>query len=330
MARCLRVPKELGESVRSALMDAGLLDPDHRIGREGDHILIPVLCDRFDGYEAENAVLAENERKITDYRELLPEGMRDSLPTSFDVVGDIVIVKLKEDVVKHKRRIGDAIGRTADARMVLLDSGVKGDMRVRDLTPIYGKGSTETLHRESGVSMAVDPSTVYFNPRLATERLRIASLVEDGEIVIDMFAGVAPFPLVICRHARPKAVYAIDMNPEAKRLMDINIGKSGCDRIFPILGDARAEIAKLPPADRVIMNLPQSAEDFLPDALSHAKKGGTVHLYSIHERSEAEREIGELIERMVSDGLLCEISGIREMKSYSPTSAVYATDILRR
>ncbi|MFA6668831.1 MAG: class I SAM-dependent methyltransferase family protein, partial [Candidatus Methanomethylophilaceae archaeon] len=79
MARCLRVPKELGESVRSALMDAGLLDPDHRIGREGDHILIPVLCDRFDGYEAENAVLAENERKITDYRELLPEDMRDSL-----------------------------------------------------------------------------------------------------------------------------------------------------------------------------------------------------------------------------------------------------------
>lgn len=329
MARCLRVPKEQGESVRSALMDAGLLDLGHRIGRDGDHILIPVLCSSFDGYEAEQAVLAENERRITDYRELLPESMRESLPTSFDVIGDVVIVKLKDDVVKHKRKIGDAIGRTADARMVLLDTGVKGDMRVRDLTPIYGKGSTETVHRESGVSMAVDPATVYFNPRLATERLRIAALVEDGEIVIDMFAGVAPFPLVICRHARPKAVYAIDMNPEAKRLMDINIKKGGCDRIFSILGDAREEIVKLPPADRVIMNLPQSAGDFLQDALRHMKKGGTVHLYSIHERSEAEREIGELVGRMHTMGLPCEINGIREMKSYSPTSAVYATDILR-
>ena len=329
MARCLRVPKELGESVRSALMDAELLDLGYRIGRDGDHILIPVLCDSFGGYDAEQAVLAENERRITDYRDLLPESMRELLPTSFDVIGDVVIVKLKDELLEHKRKIGDAIGRTADARMVLLDTGVKGDLRVRDLSPIYGEGSTETVHRESGVSMVTDPAKVYFNPRLATERLRIASLVEDGETIIDMFAGVAPFPLVICKHARPKAVYAVDMNPEAKRLMEINIRKSGCDRIFPISGDARTEIVKLPAADRVIMNLPRSAEDFLPDALSHTKKGGTVHLYSIHEKSDADREIRDLVDRTCADGLSCSISGIREMKSYSPTSAVYVTDILR-
>lgn len=328
MARCLRVPKERGESVRSALMAEGLLDPGRRIGRDGDDLLMPVLCDSFMEYEAEDADLPENEERVTDYRDLLPAEMRGSLPSSFDVIGDIVVVKLKEELRGRRREIGGAIRETTGARLVLMDRGVKGDMRVRDLVPISGDGATMTTHRESGVSMAVDPAAVYFNPRLATERMRIAALVEDGEVVVDMFAGAAPFPLVICRHSRPKAVYAIDINPEAKRLMDIN-AKAGGGRIMPILGDAREEVKGLPPADRVIMNLPQSAEGFLPDALRCVRRGGTVHLYTIREKPEALRGIGGLAEGMRAAGLPCKVLGIREMKSYSPSSGVYAVDLMR-
>ena len=50
---------------------------------------------------------------------------------------------------------------------------------------------------------------------LASERKRVAGLVKPGEIVVDMFAGVAPFSIMIARYAKPKIVYAIDKNKEA-------------------------------------------------------------------------------------------------------------------
>ena len=55
----------------------------------------------------------------------------------------------------------------------------------------------------------------YFSPRLANERKRITSLVKPGETVVDMFAGVAPFSIMIAKYANPKIIYAIDKNKDA-------------------------------------------------------------------------------------------------------------------
>ena len=177
--------------------------------------------------------------------------------------------------------------------------------------------------------MITDPAKVYFNPRLATERMHVASEVKDGETVIDMFAGVAPFPLVICKHARPKVVYSIDLNHDACLFMQRNIELNKVRNIVPMEGDASEVVKDLPQADRVIMNLPQIAYRFLDVALSKTKRGGIVHMHRIMERDTADALTEELLDEMRSKGYLCHLAEKRELKTYSPSASVYVFDVIR-
>ena len=325
MVRCVRVPRNDAESVRSELVLNGLLDKTHRIRSDGDDVLIPIHGGCSHRYRIEEHDLEELEQKETDYRNLLSMDaeLKDKLPTSFDVIGDVAVIKIPDVLTGYRNDIGAAVMRTVNVRTVMMDSGVKGDLRVRELEQIAGSGTSETVHKEYGVRLSVDPSKVYFNPRLATERMRIASMVKGGEVIVDMFAGVAPFPAVICKHADPSTVYAVDLNPEAKAFMERNILMNKTNNIVPITGDIRDVKDRLPKADRVIMNLPQSAFDFLPEALSISKAGGTIHLHRIQSEPDPE----EMVKKAKELGHKVSIETITELKSYSPTSAVYVYDI---
>lgn len=330
MARCLKVPVLDGEGVRRALIEAGLLDVEHAIRSEDGYLYIPCLVDSFDGYDAVEADLKPLRRKVTDYKELVdvPKTLWPQLPHSYDVIGDVAVIKLVDELMPFRRDIAEAMLKVSPSlRAVFLDSGVHGEFRVRGLDRIAGTGTSETIHKESGVRLATDPSKVYFNPRLATERYRVAGLVEDGETVIDMFAGVAPFGAVICRHADPEVVYSIDLNPDCEAFARRNAEMNGADNLVAITGDATEVVRTLPKADRIIMNLPQMADRFLGDALGALKPGGTVHMHRILERSELETFKSELGDRMASEGHSIEFSRVSEMKTYSPTMSVYVFDI---
>jgi tRNA (guanine37-N1)-methyltransferase len=330
MRACIRVPKKEGERVRADLLAKGILDTGRKIGSDDHFLIIPILTDGYVDYERIEADLEILEQHHSDYKDALdiPDDRREELPTSFDIIGDVAIIKLPESIVQYKHMIGEAmISVNHSIRTVMMDSGVKGDLRIRELEQIAGEGSSETVHKEFGVRMATDPSKVYFNPRLASERSRIASLVKEGEIIIDMFAGVAPFGLVICKKARPKIVYSIDLNPDAEWFVRRNMEMNHVNNIVPITGDAAAVIKDLPDADRIIMNLPQIADNFMKDALPKIKAGGTIHLYKIIERSELDGFVEKMKESSISDGRIISVDNITELKTYSPTMSVYAFDI---
>ncbi len=329
---CIRVPKTEGERVRAELLSKGILDTGRRIGSDNGFLLIPILTDEYDDHEIIEADLEHLEHAPTDYKDALdiPEELKEYLPTSFDIIGDVAVIKLPDILLPYKNSIGDSLIKVnRSVRIVMMDSGVKGDLRIRELERIAGEGGSATIHKEFGVRMAADPSKVYFNPRLASERYRIASLVKDGEIIIDMFAGAAPFGLVICKRARPKIIYSIDINPDAERFARKSMELNRIENIVPITGDAAEAIKDLPEADRVIMNLPQTAEVFLADALSKTKVSGIVHLHKVIERSELDIFIGSMEKEAGSRGFGIIIDTVTELKTYSPTMSVYVFDIRR-
>lgn len=331
MTLCLRVPKEYGESVRSELMSQGKLDLAHKISSDGDCILIPVICESFGGYPVVEFDAEGQECRPKEYRDIvdIPDGLRELLPSSFDVVGDVAMIKIPDELLPYSAAIGDALVETnRNIRAVFRDSGVKGDFRIRDLTKIAGEGGSETVHKEFGVRLFTDPSKVYFNPRLSSERSRIAGLVEDGEVIIDMFGGVAPFGTVIGKLAHPSAIYSIDLNPDAESFARKNAEKNGVRTLHPMTGDSAVLIHSLPEADRVIMNLPQIADRFLPHALKRLKVGGTVHLYKIMERADFDGFIQGLIDDSAAQGFSITVRS-SELKTYSPTMSVYSLDIVR-
>lgn len=331
MTRCIRVPKREGESVRSRLFDEGLLDLGARIRADGDCLLIPVTCDSYGGYEVVDAEMQAQEQRPTDYREVadVPEGLREHLPSSFDVVGDVAMIKLPEELVPYASRIGEALLKVnRSLRIVFRDHGVKGDFRIRDLERIAGEGGSETVHKEFGVRLYTDPARVYFNPRLSSERSRIAGLVRDGETIIDMFGGVAPFGTVICHLAHPDVVYSIDLNPEAEHFARMNAERNHIGNLHPITGDSTVAVRDLPQADRIIMNLPQIADRFLPIALGKLKQGGTVHMYKIIERADFPDFLEGLIKAAEADGHRITVES-SELKTYSPTMSVYSLDVYK-
>lgn len=330
MAKCIRVPKREGEPYRRGLIEEGLLDLNFRIGSDGSDILIPCTCDEYRGIKAEEAELRPQEHGNGDYRNFVnvPEELKQLLPMSHDVVGDIAITKLEDPLLPYKEEIGKAMIKVSpNIRAVFLDGGVKGEYRIRELERIAGEGTSEVIHKEFGTRLMTDPAKVYFNPRLANERSRVAEMVKPGEVIIDMFAGVAPFGCVICRNAEPEKVYSIDLNPECEKYMRENVRMNHISNMECMIGDSVELVKTLPKADRVVMNLPQIADQFLDAALGVCKPDGIIHMHKIMERADLPDYETELRKRMAEKGFGMKIVRIQELKTYSPTMSVYVFDI---
>jgi len=124
----------------------------------------------------------------------------------------------------------------------------------------------------------------YFSPRLSHEHERVALLVQADETLVDLFAGVGPFSLLIAKKQPKAKIFAVDINPEAVELLKVNARANRVEnRVFAVLGDARQITAnKLKgTADRVIMNLPETAIEFLDVACQAIKlEGGIIHFYA--------------------------------------------------
>ncbi|MGD0494583.1 MAG: class I SAM-dependent methyltransferase family protein [Candidatus Bathyarchaeia archaeon] len=228
---------------------------------------------------------------------------------SYDVVGDIAIVRLTEKSRKHSEKIAEAIIAVhKNVKTVLAQaSAVRGEFRLRSLEYVAGERKTRTVHRESGCLFSVDVDKCYFSPRLFYERIRIARLAEEGETVVNMFAGVGCFSIVMAKHAEVEKTYSIDINPDAVQQMRENIRVNRAyRRVVPMLGDAREVVEKRlrRVADRVLMPLPAKALEYLPYALlALREEGGWVHYYDFEHAAKDEDAVDK-VRVKVSEKLL--------------------------
>jgi tRNA (guanine37-N1)-methyltransferase len=208
-----------------------------------------------------------------------------------------------------------------------------GEYRLRELVFIAGEDKTVTVHKEFGCTYKVDVAKAYFSPRLSQEHKRIASLTRTSETIVDLFAGVGPFSILISKTNSEVKVYAIDINPEAVSLLKTNVLLNRVEnRVFPILGDATKIVEeKLGGiADRVIMNLPENAIEFV-EAASKAIKptGGTVHFYGFVRQPRTLEEMQSQFCKTVEgagrkvDRFLC-VKIIRETAPYESQVALDA------
>lgn len=151
---------------------------------------------------------------------------------------------------------------------------------------------------EHGCLFKVDLKKCYFSPRLSYERIRIARLIKPHEFVVNMFAGVGPFSIIIAKHSDAEKVYSIDVNPTAVRFMQENVLLNHVfNRVVPLKGDAKTIIAeKLQnTADRVLMPLPDKAYEYLDSAIMALKpKGGWVHYYDFEHARKDENPIDKV------------------------------------
>lgn len=279
--------------------------------------------------------------KKKDLKEILsyilsPEDL-SSVHKSYDIVGDIAIIRLKTESREHCVTIANAIMSIyKNIRTVLIQtSSVKGDFRLRKLEYISGDKRTVTIHKESGCLFHVDIRESYFSPRLAHERMRIARQVGNREKIVNMFAGVGCFSIVIAKNSNAKKVYSIDLNPAAVIYMQENIRRNRVySKVIPLLGDAKDVIQKklCHAVDRVIMPLPDKAFEYLPYSLLALRQaGGWIHYYDFEHARKNENPIEKatkkVSKKLRSLGTSFKIPFGRKVRSTGPNWYQVVLDI---
>ncbi|MEM2102513.1 MAG: class I SAM-dependent methyltransferase family protein [Candidatus Bathyarchaeia archaeon] len=231
-----------------------------------------------------------------DFRSLL-QGKLDpeelGLYKSYDIVGDIAVIRVPKKLEQYCAIIAEAIMQLhSNVKSVWRQaSPVGGDYRLRRLEHVAGERRTTTTYKEYGCVFKVDLEKCYFSPRLSFERMRVASLVKPREVVVNMFAGVGSFSIIIAKHSEADRIYSIDVNPAAFQFMweNVLLNKT-VNRVVPLKGDARVVVTArlLKTADRVLMPLPEKAYDYLDVAVEALKpEGGWIHYYDfVHAKKD--------------------------------------------
>ena len=306
------MPLPAAENAIRTLRKLQLIDYDHEFQRTEQVIVVPLLREMS---ERELSLLrkqlGEVVIQLSDFAKVVqrpknlaaslegnaPEDLVENLPRSYDVIGDIAVVEVPEGVQQFAPIVGQSILKiNPHVRLVLQKaSRTEGKYRIRGFKVIAGMGGTETTYCEFACRYHLDVSTVYFNPRLSHERMRVARQVMPGEVIVDMFAGVGPYSILMAKQQPKSTVYSVDLNPAAITYLKENVFmNSVADRVIPICGDAnllaRGELRGI--ANRVIMNLPSESVNYIPAAAQLLREqGGMIHFYAFANRDQSIEEI---------------------------------------
>jgi len=328
----LIVPRLRGEAVRQDLVESGLLRTDLEIVREGDFLVLPLTEGRDAVPAGWGEVVERDFRPVTnkgpvEYRDLLAwsDEEKSRLPRAFDVVGDIVLIRLPVELDTRKAAVGEALLRfVPGARLVGLDHGVHGADRRRVVERVAGSGPWRTRHRENGVELDVDVERAYFSPRLAREHARVAEEVRSDERVYDLCCGVGPFAVTIAHLGRASEVTAVDANPDAIELLRSTLARvPNRDRVRALCVPLEEFLPAATAVEKVVMNLPHEGIKYLPSVARTTAPGGRLYYYEVASRTEFESRGTTLVKLLSPVGAFTVVAQ-RVVHPYSPSSDLVA------
>ncbi|MGA3404521.1 MAG: class I SAM-dependent methyltransferase family protein [Candidatus Bathyarchaeia archaeon] len=346
----IEVDGQNAQNVIRFLNKVQLVDRTLEFTRRDNFLVIPIkrglsevelieICRHSSQARVVEATFSESSRKPRDLREaiegVLPSASVDHVPRSYDIVGDIGIIELDDQLQTSPNTIANGLMKLNPHLRLVVKKTQKtsGQYRTRGVEVIAGSGSTETVHHEFSLRFHLDVASVYFNPRLSHERMRVAKQVRGGEVVVDMFAGVGPYSILIAKKQPTSRVFSIDLNPIAYKYLKENIFVNKvADRVTPLLGDAQEVASNLSGiADRVIMNFPSDSATFLDAAAKLLKKDrGVVHYYCFASRDERIQNLSDSfrLKMEVCQRKVASFSYQRVIKEVAPNRVQVALDAI--
>ncbi|UCC92981.1 MAG: class I SAM-dependent methyltransferase family protein [Thermoplasmata archaeon] len=344
--RVVRVRRQDVDEALGRLLAADVVERGLKVSRRGDHALIPVLVDppasvlagiEHQVGEVDVEDLAPRERLRTPLervaRDAREAGWTDeeveALPDRWERLGRLVLLRVPRALEPKEEEMAGLYARVLRVDAVLAEEGpVTGIERRPTVRPIWGEG-TVTVHREHGVEYEFDAARQMFSKGNVGERLRMGRTVRDGEVVVDMFAGIGYFSLPMAVMGSPAAVHAVEIDEEAHRWLERNVTRNGVeDVVRPRLGDCR-DVAPRGVADRVVMGYVGGTEEFLDVAMEVlGTGGGVVHLHEKYGIEEVpDRPLEAVRGAAGAAGREARLLSWREVKSYAPAIVHAVVDV---
>lgn len=332
VSKCIVIDKRSGQSTLQKLNDAGLLDLKLKIFSKNEFLYIPIK-----NVENLPEILQNLDFKIQDEgfesRNLKPYSLKNSLlgkippdllvhiPRSFDQIGDLIIIDIPKELSEFKSVIGQDLMHIYPTTMSVFNktSRVDGEYRIRAVELISGSGETSTIHRENGIRLHVDISNSYFSPRLSFEHRRIMDLVTPGDKVLDMFAGIGPFSVLIAKNIESE-ITAVDINPYAVENLrkSIKLNRSYLGHVISVVVDANQLLEKFDPNskfDKIIMNHPSGAINYLKTATMLLSDDGIIFCYVFAPKKSQQEYCKNLIAETVGERFT--FKNVTQVRNYS-------------
>lgn len=255
------------------------------------------------------------------------------LPSSFQRLGHVVILRLKPELMPKRELIGEAaLTLIPGIKTVCVNTGkIDSEFRQPKVEYVCGEENTKVVHVEHGCQFAFDVTKLMWSMGNMNERKRMYEMVKEGEVVVDFFAGIGYWSIPIAKHAQPKHVYSIDANPDSiaslrenqklnkipKEKMTIIHGK--CEEVATTLGKI---------ADRIILGyLPAPIFALAPAFHTFKPEGGVLHYEGVCGEGEYEELLNDVREQGTSLGWEIQLIHAQQVKSVGPRKWHYVLDI---
>ena len=228
-------------------------------------------------------------------------------------IGDILILDSKFQYDSYQDL--ENLSKKHNVKTIMKIDHIQGTKREPVYNIIYGS-ETETINKENGCLFKLDLAKVMWSKGNNNERLRIAKLVEDDEVVLDMFAGIGYFSIPIGVHSNAKQIYSIEINPNSYFYLNENIKLNKLDNVTPILGDCKIHAPKYK-ADRIVMGYVKTTHHYLDVTINCLNEGGILHYHeTVPEKLMKTRPVDRIISQ--ADNRDVEILKINKIKKYAP------------
>ena len=222
---------------------------------------------------------------------------------SFDILGDIAILKFPEISMREKKKLAvEFLKKNKSVKTILEKSErVKGRLRIAKTRFLAGENKKETIYTENECRFKISVDETYFSPRLAHQRQIVAEEIAEKVTkkknkILVMFAGIAPFPIVIAKKLKKAGKKAELISSEINRKAsgyageNVRLNKMQ-DYVKVVQGDSK----KLPvnlgrlKFDFIVMPRPNLKETFLKQAFMLSKKYTRIYYYGFCGCSDEEQ-----------------------------------------
>jgi len=259
------------------------------------------------------------------------------LPKGYQKIGDLIILNLNKELLEYEKDIGEVVLGITNVRTVCNKIGkIIGELRKPQIKVIAGDKNTEVCHFENKVYFCFDAGKVMFAKGNVAERGRLPKQVKMNEVIIDMFVGIGYFSVPIAKIAKPKKIYAIDLNPDSIKYLKKTIEKNKLKNIEVIKGDSKEIIERLlaeeVKADRILMGYLPPPIEFVERAMKIIKKGGMIHYDDLVVVNKKDECIKKTIDMFNEEAVRAGFSGVelvnaQRVKSYKPKVDHYVLDM---
>lgn len=225
--------------------------------------------------------------------------MKYQIPKAYDFFGTVALVKFPRGTkISEKKKFALKLMKKQPAIKTVLEKEGKFQGRLRkQLTKfIAGEKTKEILYKENNCVFRFNIDSTYFSPRLSNERKEISDLIKKNENVLVMFAGVAPYSIVIAKNSKCKRVVSVEINKEAFKyaLLNVELNKLK-DKVVVIQRDVKKFSKETKEKfDVIVMARPQLKDTFLEDAFKVSKKGTKIYYYDFCNMKDKEKIVDKI------------------------------------